>query len=169
VLDLPEFTAHFYVVIGIEEDLEIAAIRGFLRYDQLVNYQSELQPEVDWNYHLPLAWFNREPNELLLYLQCLAPTAIPLPEIPTHRQASLRRMQTPLLNLLPQLHSRPLWQVLTWEQATAVLTSLNYLTGCTTCRYKTRNCPFSIPIYPICYRFNSTSGERQKLVTKSNG
>jgi len=130
VLDLPEFTAHFYVVIGIEEDLEIAAIRGFLRYDQLVNYQSELQPEVDWNYHLPLAWFNREPNELLLYLQCLAPTAIPLPEIPTHRQASLRRMQTPLLNLLPQLHSRPLWQVLTWEQATAVLTSpelLNWL------------------------------------------
>lgn len=130
VVDLPEFIAHFYVVIGIEEELEIAVIRGFLRYDQLINYQSELQPEVDWNYHLPLAWFNCEPNELLLYLQCLAPTAIPLPEIPTHRQASLRRMQAALLNLLPQLHSLPLWKVLTWEQGTAVLTSpelLNWL------------------------------------------
>lgn len=130
VVDLPEFIAHFYVVIGIEEELEIAVIRGFLRYDQLVNYQSELQAEVDWNYHLPLAWFNCEPNELLLYLQCLAPTAIPLPEIPSNRQASLRRMQATLLNLLPQLHNRPLWQVLTWEQGTAVLTSpelLNWL------------------------------------------
>lgn len=130
VVDLPEFNAHYYVVIGIESEIEIAAIRGFMRYDELVNHQSELQPEVDWNYQLPLAWFNREPDELLLYLQCLAPTAIPLPEIPTNRQATLRRMQATLLNLLPQLHNRPLWQVLTWEQGAAVLTTpdlLNWL------------------------------------------
>ncbi|MEW5857031.1 MAG: DUF1822 family protein [Cyanobacteriota bacterium] len=130
VVDLPEFTAHFYIVIGIEEELEVAAIRGFLRHDQLMNYQSQLQPEADWNYQLPLAWFNREPNELLLYLQCLDPSAIPLPEIPTNRQATLARMQATLLTLLPQLRNRPLWQVLTWEQGAAVLTTpdlLNWL------------------------------------------
>jgi hypothetical protein len=130
VIDLPEFTAHFYVVIGIEEELEVAAIRGFLRHDQLVNYQPQLQAEADWTYQLPLAWFNREPDELLLYLQCLDPTAIPLPEIPTNRQATLARMQAALLTLLPQLRNRPLWQVLTWEQGAAVLTTpdlLNWL------------------------------------------
>jgi len=130
IIDLPEFTAHFYVVIGIEEELEVAAIRGFLRHDQLVNYQPQLQAEADWTYQLPLALFNREPNELLLYLQCLEPTAIPLPEIPTNRQATLARMQAALLALLPQLRNRPLWQVLTWEQGVAVLTTpdlLNWL------------------------------------------
>jgi hypothetical protein len=130
IIDLPEFTAHFYVVIGIEEELEVAAIRGFLRHDQLVNYQPQLQAEADWTYQLPLAWFNREPDELLLYLQCLEPTAIPLPEIPTNRQATLARMQAALLALLPQLRNRPLWQVLTWEQGVAVLTTpdlLNWL------------------------------------------
>lgn len=129
-VDLPEFMAHFYVVIGIEEELEVAAIRGFLRHDQLMNYQPQLQPEADWSYQLPLAWFNREPNELLLYLQCLDPSAIPLPEIPTNRQATLARMQATLLTLLPQLRNRPLWQVLTWEQGAAVLTTpdlLNWL------------------------------------------
>jgi hypothetical protein len=130
VVDLPELNAHFYVVIGIDEELEIAAILGFLRYDQLVSIHSELQPEFDWNYHIPLAWFNRETDELLLYLQCLAPTAIPLATIPTNRQASLRRMQASLLNLLPQLRNHVLWQVLTWEQGTALLTTpdlLNWL------------------------------------------
>ncbi|MEM7553043.1 MAG: DUF1822 family protein [Cyanobacteria bacterium P01_A01_bin.84] len=123
VIDLPEYTAHFYIVIGVDEELEIAAIKGFLRYDQLVNIKVELQPEADWNYYIPLVRFNQEVDEILLYLQCLAPTAIPLPEIPTSRGDILRRVQTALLNLLPQLHNRPLWEVLTWEQGTAVLTT----------------------------------------------
>ncbi|HEY9296875.1 MAG TPA: DUF1822 family protein, partial [Phormidium sp.] len=130
VVDLPEFTAHFYVVIGIEEELEVAAIRGFVRHDQMMNYLPQLEPEADWNYQIPIAWFNREPNELLLYLQCLVPSAIALPEIPTNRQNTLARMQSTLLTLLPQLRNRPLWQVLTWEQGAAVLTTpdlLNWL------------------------------------------
>lgn len=123
VVDLPEFAAHLYVVVSLEEELEVAAVRGFIRHDQLMDYRSELQPEVDWNYHLPLAWFNCESNELLLYLKCLAPTAIPLPDIPTNRQSSLAQMRAAILKLLPQLHNRPLWQILTWEQGVAVLTT----------------------------------------------
>jgi len=130
VIDLPEYTAHFYIVIGVDEELEIAVIKGFLRYDQLVNLKAELEPEADWNYYIPLIQFNQEVDELLLYLQCLATTAIPLPEIPSSRQDILRRVQIGLLNLLPQLHNRPLWKILTWEQGTAVLTTpllLNWL------------------------------------------
>ncbi|MEO1428849.1 MAG: DUF1822 family protein [Cyanobacteria bacterium J06633_8] len=123
VIDLPEYTAHFYVVIGVDEELEIAAVKGFLRYEQLVNIKAELQPEADWNYYISLVQFNQEVDQLLLYLQCLAPTAILLPEIPTSRQDILQRVQTSLLNLLPQLNNRPLWEILTWEQGKAVLTT----------------------------------------------
>ena len=126
-VDLPEFMAHFYVAIGLDDELDVAAIRGFIRHDQLVNYCSKLQPEADWNYHLPLVWFNGENDELLLYLQCLDSIAIPLPEIPRNRQAALARMQTALLKVLPQLHNQPLWQVLTWEQGVAVLTTPDLL------------------------------------------
>lgn len=128
VVDLPEFAANFYIVIGVEEELEIATIRGFLRYDELVRYRSQLQIEVDWNDQLPFALFNHEPNELLLYLQCLAPAAIVLPEIQdNNRQVTLISMHAELLNLLPQSYNRPLWQVLTWEQGVAVLTTPDLL------------------------------------------
>ncbi|MEO0687464.1 MAG: hypothetical protein AAFY76_21045, partial [Cyanobacteria bacterium J06649_11] len=105
------------------EELEIAAVKGLLRYDQLINIKAELEPEADWNYYIPLLQFNQEVDELLLYLQCLAPTAILLPEIPVSRRDILRKVQTSLLNLLPQLNNRPLWEVLTWEQGKAVLTT----------------------------------------------
>ena len=130
VIDLPELVAHFYVLIGIEEDLEIAAIRGFVRYDQLVSHQSEFQADMDWNYPLPMAWFNRQPDELLIYLQCLEPLAMSLPEIPNNRQKLLSGLKSELAALLPQLPERPLWKGLSWEQGKAVLTSpelLNWL------------------------------------------
>ncbi|BAZ02079.1 hypothetical protein NIES37_60870 [Tolypothrix tenuis PCC 7101] len=127
LVDLPEFNAHFYVVISLAEELELASIRGFLRYDQLIKYQPELQPELDWNYCLPLTCFNSEVNELLLYLQCLSPTAITLPEIPSERQNLVTTIQPELLNLLPQLHKSPLWLVLTWEQGVAILTTPDLL------------------------------------------
>ncbi|MDY6898940.1 MAG: DUF1822 family protein [Cyanobacteriota bacterium] len=123
VIDIPEYVAHFYVVVGVDEELEIAAVKGLLRYDQLINIKAELQPEADWNYYIYLAQFNQKVDDLLLYLQCLTPTAILLPEIPTSRQDILRRVQASLLNLLPQLNNRPLWKVLTWEQGKAVLTT----------------------------------------------
>lgn len=130
MIDLPEFNSHFYIVIGIEEEIEIATIQGFLRYDELVEFKPELQPELDWNYHFPLTWFHNDCHELLLDLQCLSPTAITLPKIPSDRQNILATIQSELLNLLPQLHHRPLWQVLTWEQGVALLTTpdlLNWL------------------------------------------
>lgn len=130
-IDLPEYTAHFYVVLEVQEEQEQATIRGFLRHDQLVDLRQSvnLQAEQDWTYELPRSWFDSDLDHLLLYLRCLEPAAIPLPPVPNNRCSALSGMQAELMAKLPQLQSPdcPLWQVLTWEQAAAVLTSPDLL------------------------------------------
>lgn len=93
VIDIPEFIAHFYVLLEIHEEQEQAIIRGFLRYDELVNQQQaiHLLADRDGTYSLPLSWFERDPDSLLLYLRCLDPKAIPLP-MPIH-PATLSNLQ----------------------------------------------------------------------------
>ncbi len=126
VVDLPEFVCHFYVLVEVLEEQECAVILGFLSYQQLTERlaNANLLPS-DWTYQLPLTWFFDDPDRLLLYLRCLEPEAIPLPAVPEERAYNLSRMQGELIALLPQLQApeRELWQVLTWEQGTAVLTS----------------------------------------------
>lgn len=130
-IDIPEYTAHFYVVLEVQEEQEQATIRGFLRHEQLLELQQSvnLQADQNWIYELPLAWFDSDSNRLLLYLRCLEPAAIPLPSVPTNRLAALSGIQAELAALLPQLQSPDcqLWQILTWEQAVAVLTSPDLL------------------------------------------
>jgi Protein of unknown function (DUF1822) len=127
VIDLPEFAAQFYVLIEIQEEFEQVIIRGFLRRDRLNSqcHSLNLQPNPDWTYSVPLAWFDSDPDRLLLYLRCLEPGAIVLPEIASDRLAALSTMQAELETLLPLLQSTetPLWQVLNWQQGTVVLTN----------------------------------------------
>ncbi|MFH7029340.1 MAG: DUF1822 family protein [Heteroscytonema crispum UTEX LB 1556] len=123
VVDIPEFNNHFYIVIAVEEELEVAVIKGFIIYQDLINYLSEFQLERDWTYQLPLTLFNQEVDELLMYLQCYSPAIIPLPAVPNNRQSILAQMQRQLVNILPQLNNRQLWEVLTWEQGVAILTN----------------------------------------------
>jgi Protein of unknown function (DUF1822) len=125
-IELPEFMAHFYVLIEVQEESGQVIIQGFLRRDRLLQQSASvrLQPDPDWNYNLPLAWFESDPDRLLLYLRCLKPAAIPLPEVPRDRIATLSRIQAELATQLPRLQSADLslQQVLTWEQAAVVLT-----------------------------------------------
>jgi Protein of unknown function (DUF1822) len=122
VIDLPEFAHHFYVIIAIDEELNVIGIKGFMRYDELSNYRAQLQPQIDWTYQLSLSNFSQDPNELLLYLQHLAPDAIALPEV-TSRKNTLVSIQQELLQILPQVGNRSLWQVLNWRQSETVLTT----------------------------------------------
>jgi hypothetical protein len=78
IIQKPELAAHFYVLLEVLEEQEEVIIRGFLRYDELVNYTIKLQSR-DGFYRLPLAEFDPEPNHLLFYSRFLEPTAIPLP------------------------------------------------------------------------------------------
>jgi Protein of unknown function (DUF1822) len=78
LIETPELAAHFYVLLEVLEEEEEVIIRGFLRYDELVNSTRKLQSR-DSFYRLPLAEFDPEPNHLLFYSRFLEPTAIPLP------------------------------------------------------------------------------------------
>lgn len=127
VVDLPEFVAHFYVLVEVQEEQETAVVQGFLSYEQLVNqrHQRNLEAQEDWTYQVPLNWFEHNPDRLLLNLRCLEPTAIPLPESVSQRSMQLAHKRSELEALLPDLQTsdRQLWQVLTWEQGTLVLTN----------------------------------------------
>lgn len=125
-IDLPNFVAHFYVILEVQEEQEQVLIRGILRYDQLSDYRQSvsLQAQRDWSYQLPLSLFDAEPNHLLFYLRFLEPDAIALPLATTHRPTQKFLAQTELEVLLHHLQSPDykLWQSLTWEQGAIILT-----------------------------------------------
>ncbi len=127
VIDLPEYAAHFYVLVNVIEEQEEASVDSFIRYDEIRERKgaANLIPDADWTYELPLTWFNPEPNDLLLYLRCLEPSAIALPTTAT----ATINIQRELESLRPQLKSREtdLHEVLTWEQATPILSNPNLL------------------------------------------
>ncbi len=126
-LELPEYAAHFYILMEVQEELETAQIVGFFSYqDWQQQLQESLQAESDWTYSIPLSQFNLDLEQFLLQLRCLQPTQIPLPTLP-NRTAELNRIQQELEECLPQLQPDNdivprLWQQLTWEQGVAVLT-----------------------------------------------
>lgn len=125
VIDLPEYIPHFYVLVEVIEEEEKAVIQGFISYNELSSRQQSvnLKPDSDWKYEIPLTWFCNEPDRLLLYLNCLEAAAISLPAIPTKRVENLGLVKNELIRILAELKTQELWETLTWEQATAVLTN----------------------------------------------
>ncbi|MGI0494683.1 DUF1822 family protein [Alkalinema pantanalense CENA528] len=71
----PQFASHFYLPIVIHEESGQAEILGFLRHDQL----PELPADAS-DCRLAIEQANPNLDELLLYLTCLDPVAIPLPQ-----------------------------------------------------------------------------------------
>ncbi len=143
VVDLPEYVPHFYVLVEVLEEQSSGIISGFISYQELMEkrVRANLQPEADWTYQLPLDWFDCESNNLLLNLCCLESTAITLPTIPHHRAQISSTMQSNLIALLPQLQSPQceLWEILTWEQGTAVFTNPELLHWIYNCQQQTPN------------------------------
>ncbi len=124
VLDLPEYAAHFYVIVEVQEELEIATVCGFFSYQDWQQYQTTtpLQPDSDWTYSVPLSWIKLDSDQLLLQWRCLKPSNIPLPAIP-NRKTALNAKAAELKQILPGLQPTiPLWQQLTWHQAIVILT-----------------------------------------------
>ena len=76
-----ELAAHFYVVLEVLEELEQVIVRGFLRYDELLDYPTRGSIR-DGCYQIPLSKLTLEPNRLLFYCRYLEPSTIPLPETP---------------------------------------------------------------------------------------
>lgn len=121
VVELPEFICHFYLVAEVLEELQMVRMWGFMRHDQLVALPQEvIQIHPDWTVTLPLREFDQDTDRLLLHLRCLDPEALPLPAVNPQNQSQIQS------NLMPRLANwhpaqTPLWQVLDWQQGTALL------------------------------------------------
>jgi Protein of unknown function (DUF1822) len=122
VIDLPEYSNHFYVVIAVEEEQEQASIKGFITYTQLREYQqsTHLEPESDWTYEVPWTCFDSEPEHLLLYLRCLEATNLTLPKTPSTTLVPIERLQAKLSQLITN-SDLDLWQLLTWSEGASFL------------------------------------------------
>jgi hypothetical protein len=126
VVDLPEFAAHIYVLLEVQEEQEQTILRGCLRYDQLFQQRqtASLQPDHHWHYQLPLAWFDPDSTHLLFYLRFLEPITLSLPVAVVSRRLQQANSREALARLLPQLNAEAeLPQVLTWEQGATLLTT----------------------------------------------
>ena len=121
VVDLPEYAAHFYVLLDVIEEQQEVALNSFISHDDLCRNHN-LVADADWTYEVPLAWFNPELDDLLLQLRCLEPNPLNLP------QAADSDVRGQLESLIPQLQSgQPLHRVLSWSQGAAILRNSDLL------------------------------------------
>ena len=125
VVELANFRAHLYIVVRVLEEQGRVQVLSFLRHDQWLAYQqaNPLQAEPDWSYRVPMQWFDDNLHRLLLQLQCLE-EAVPLTDS-AEATVNWAKLQQHLIDRLTQAGSveTPLWQLVTWEQGTQVLTA----------------------------------------------
>ncbi|MGB3756297.1 MAG: DUF1822 family protein [Rivularia sp. (in: cyanobacteria)] len=82
VIEKPEYSAHFYVLLEVLEEEEEVIIRGFLPYKQLIEIKSSLKLSVDEGcYQLPLSLFDMEPSHLLVYQRYVQASEFALPVV----------------------------------------------------------------------------------------
>lgn len=126
VFDIPDFAAHFYVLMQVEEEEEQVSVSGFMSYAQYHKYKESegLQIDSDWTYTLPSKEFNPDPDALLLNLRCLEADAIklpsPLPAIENHTTIALRQK---LAKLKSGLQTQYPWELLTVKEGTTLLSN----------------------------------------------
>ncbi len=116
-LDLPEFAAHFYVIMQVLEEETKAAVLGFFTYEQY--RQASLQADQDWTYSIPIAWLNFDANALLLNLRCLETSAVRLPAIDVARSSAALRDR--ISELRSALQSQPPWNILSRDEGLTLI------------------------------------------------
>lgn len=128
-IDLPEFAAHFYVLLEVQEELEQVAIQGVMPRNQLVRCQQTFHCQTEgWYGLIPLPLFDAEVDHLIAYFSYLNAESIPLPTevaaatTPLLPPADLDAVISSLLT-----HPQPLWQLLTWQQGAPLLRDATFL------------------------------------------
>ncbi|MEO1465031.1 MAG: DUF1822 family protein [Cyanobacteria bacterium J06633_1] len=61
LIELPEYAAHFYLLVDVVEEQAEVRLNSFIGYDEIKQHQQALVPAPDWTYELPLAWFEHQP------------------------------------------------------------------------------------------------------------
>ncbi len=145
LVETAEFAPHFYVLVELYEEQEQAIVKGWLRADTLMANQSTLNLGADWNYSIPLTWFDEDCDNMLLQWRCASPSAIGLPsttpEVSSDRHSWLQLLTQPAINTAVWLQEE--WQSLvndlTWVLLPPVasasgLRSSGSINGATTSR-----------------------------------
>jgi hypothetical protein len=111
-IESPTLAAHLYIVVEVLEELEIARIYCLIRRDRLVAQFSKTK--LNNSYFLPLNACDREANTLLLYLRCLDPATIPLPQAQAQVAATQRILNVGawLQNRLDDVATELAWTLL---------------------------------------------------------
>ncbi|NJN10549.1 MAG: DUF1822 family protein [Richelia sp. RM2_1_2] len=146
VLDIPDFTAHFYVLIQVEEEEQQVAVSGFMSYEQYRNYQQKahLAVDSDWTYPIPSTWFYSNPDALLLNLRCLDADAIQLP-ITIAQNNTATALREKLTALTSQLQKQHYSQLLSVKEATTLLSNPDLIDWA----YKIVNPSFAQPLINV--------------------
>lgn len=79
VLEQPEFSCHFFVLLEVLEEEEEVIIRGFLPYKQLIQIQNKL-PVNNSCYQIPFSDFDIELNHLLTYYRYIPASEFVVPQ-----------------------------------------------------------------------------------------
>jgi hypothetical protein len=123
-IELPEFAAQFYVLVEVWEEEDWVRICGGVWWERLVRQIDTLgvPANPDWMYLLPADNFELEPDDLLLELRCLEPSAISQPIAKPARSID-SQLPTQLAELKRKLQGcdRQPWQILTWEEVKTLL------------------------------------------------
>jgi len=131
IVETAAYLPHFYVLVEINEEQEQVIIKGWLRADLLLARQSELRLGTDWKYDVPIAWFDNDSDNLLLYWRCASPLEIALPSlaIETNRDrlAWLQLLAQPAINTAQWLQEE--WQSLVNDLTWVLLPSVATATG----------------------------------------
>ncbi|MGI2906016.1 DUF1822 family protein [Tolypothrix sp. VBCCA 56010] len=147
VFDIPDFAAHFYVLMQVEEEEEQVAVSGFMNYEQYLNYQQKahLQVDADWTYTIPSTWFDSNPDTLLLNLRCLDADAIQLPAKKLIQSDTTTALRQKLTALSSQLQKQHFSQLLTVKEGTNLLSNSDLID----CAYKIVTPSFAQPLINV--------------------
>ncbi|MFH7243222.1 MAG: DUF1822 family protein [Spirulina sp.] len=109
----PPSFAHIYLLVEVREEADQVTILGGLRRDRLLSHQASghLTHNGD-TYTLPIALFDTEPEEILLYLTCLNPDQL-LAAAPETAPAP---PTSPTMASVPDSPTRPWINVGPWLQ-----------------------------------------------------
>ena len=124
-IDLPQFAAHFYVLVEVLEDCGYVQIAGVAPRQHLTELCQQTQGttgdrgEESWSYLCPTTWFEYSKDDLLLWLRAADASQMELPA-PISIPVSLSLRAT-MQQVQADLATRPIWQTLDWSEAMPLL------------------------------------------------
>jgi hypothetical protein len=112
VCDLPQFVAHFYILIQVLPEEEEIIIHGGFNYEQLLEYKQNnpLKLDDDYTYTVDNNILKFKGDRCIYYTQFLNPSAIKLPVAETNMFAlSLGEIKTALSEVKQQFINLAYW------------------------------------------------------------